>query len=550
MYRTSVNPGFGRLLWLLALLSLLAPAPSAHATTTWVVRNYGDGAADATRCLGVNCRLRDAIAAAASGDTITFNSAGHTIQLTQGELNLNKDVTIFFVGDVGDIALDAQSASRAMNIASGTTATLDKLAIVNGKPAVGFNGGAIRVASTATLNLNNVSIGNSQVQGSGDVGGAIYNIGTLNLTNFAFIYGNQTGPAGQGGALYNAGTASLNGNLNGDGSRSIRFFASVAVGDGGAIYNDGSLSATNIQINTSQARNGGAIYNNGTLLLDKSLVVSNHATGTGINGIGGGFFNTVTGTLTIVDSAVDSNTATNEGGGLASLGFLNLGRSLVYNNSVNSGGRWGGGIANEGTLTALNSTISSNSAPGDGGGIMNVVRAVTDLNNVTITKNTADSDADGNGNGGGVYGGCPSGQLCLPGPITITLKNSIISGNFDTPNNAGPGIVDPDCKGPLESLGYNLVYNTVGCTINGNTTGNILGQPVNLAALTDNGGWTLTHALTPSSPALDAGSPATPGSGGGACLLLDQRGVRRNLDRCDMGAYERVFLQLLPLVLR
>jgi len=41
------------------------------------------------------------------------------------------------------------------------------------------------------------------------------------------------------------------------------------------------------------------------------------------------------------------------------------------------------------------------------------------------------------------------------------------------------------------------------------------------------------------SPAIDAGNPATPGSGGNACQATDQRGVSRPVGmRCDMGAYE------------
>jgi len=48
------------------------------------------------------------------------------------------------------------------------------------------------------------------------------------------------------------------------------------------------------------------------------------------------------------------------------------------------------------------------------------------------------------------------------------------------------------------------------------------------------------------SPAIDAGNPATPGSGGGACQATDQRGTSRPRDGdgngssiCDIGAYEK-----------
>jgi len=530
------------ILVLLALALLAAPSPIAHAATTWIVRNYSDGVADATRCPGANCRLRDAIAAANNGDTITFGSAGHTISLTQGEFNINKNLTISFNGSVGDITIDGQSARRIFNIAAGTTATLDTLFIINGKAASGFNGGAIRVASSATLNLNNTTIEFSQVQGSGDVGGAIYNLGTLNITNFAFFMNNQTAANGNGGAIYNDGTATLTGTVYGDGTRSIWFYGNSATHDGGTLYNNGTLSMTNVRINNSSAQSGGAIFKNGaTLTIDQSLIVGNHATGTsGGEGVGGGIYHNG-GTLTISDSSISSNTAATNGGGIISSATTTIHRSLIYGNSASGAS----GIYNfGGMLTMVNSTVSTNSATGTGGGIANNGGTV-ELNNITITKNIADSDNDGAGDGGGIFN-----------VGTLSIKNSIIAGNFDTPNNSGSGTIAPDCSGALSSAGYNLLRINDGCSgltdgVNGDKVGT-LASPRNafLADLAENGGWTPTHALNPNSPAIDAGNPATPGSSALACALRDQRGYPRNATRCDMGAFERVFLLFLPLIER
>src|SRR5439155_22171585 len=64
------------------------------------------------------------------------------------------------------------------------------------------------------------------------------------------------------------------------------------------------------------------------------------------------------------------------------------------------------------------------------------------------------------------------------------------------------------------------------------------GDPM-ISLLSRNGGPTLTSTLLAGSPAINAGNPATPGSGGGACEPADQRGVPRSLGgRCDIGAYE------------
>ena len=62
-----------------------------------------------------------------------------------------------------------------------------------------------------------------------------------------------------------------------------------------------------------------------------------------------------------------------------------------------------------------------------------------------------------------------------------------------------------------------------------------------LGPLQDNGGPTFTHALLQGSPAIDAGNPATPGSGANACPATDQREVARPQGpRCDIGAFELV----------
>lgn len=168
---------------------------------------------------------------------------------------------------------------------------------------------------------------------------------------------------------------------------------------------------------------------------------------------------------------------------------------------------------------------------------------VANLNNVTITDNTSDADGDG---AEPVFGVAPEGGgVSQRAGGTVNFKNTIIAGNFDLGSPA-----DPDCSGTLNSEGYNLIGNTTGCTIGGDSTGNIIDTPPLLAPLANNGGSTLTHALcteagvpdascTGVSPAVDAGNPGTPGSGGNTCAATDQRGdVRPQSIACDIGAYE------------
>ncbi len=146
------------------------------------------------------------------------------------------------------------------------------------------------------------------------------------------------------------------------------------------------------------------------------------------------------------------------------------------------------------------------------------------MNNVTIAFNTADTDSNGDG-GGGIFNEFG----------TVNFSNTIISNNFDSTS-------DPDCFGPLNSLGFNLIETiSQNCSIVGTTSNNITGQDPLLGPLVNNGGTTKTHALLSGSPAIDAGNPATPGSGGTSCEVTDQRGVSRN---CDIGAFE--FVGLVP----
>jgi nitrous oxidase accessory protein NosD len=125
-----------------------------------------------------------------------------------------------------------------------------------------------------------------------------------------------------------------------------------------------------------------------------------------------------------------------DGGGIANFGTLSLINSTVSGNTACSASGCtghGGGIANRGALSLSNGTVSGNTAcsasgcTGQGGGIYNdSSSAVVRLANDTITYNAAYS-MGGSGTGGGIYNSSGS----------PTLQNVIITGN--TPNNCYPG---------------------------------------------------------------------------------------------------------------
>src|SRR5688572_10211602 len=103
-----------------------------------------------------------------------------------------------------------------------------------------------------------------------------------------------------------------------------------------------------------------------------------------------------------------------------------------------------------------------------------------------------------------------------------------------------------DCAGQVDSLGYNLIGNTNGCTFvsssgdrSGNAASPLLARVSPLPAAGDH---TRVLELLPGSPAVDRGGPS--------CVLRDQRGVLRPIGgACDMGSAERAPEQPAEIVL-
>ncbi|MFQ5768489.1 MAG: choice-of-anchor Q domain-containing protein, partial [Acidobacteriota bacterium] len=244
---------------------------------------------------------------------------------------------------------------------------------------------------------------------------------------------------------------------------------------------------------------------------------------------GGGLRNFIT--LSIFDSTVSGNQAKpggsifDDGGGIENLGDLVMGNCTVNNNAVSN---VGGGIHNNGGhLSIRNSTIHANTGVG-GGGLWNTQSGSMDINNATISRNLITNPL-----GAGIWN---------DGGGTVRIWNTIVAANTD----GSTTFTWPDTKGFFSSLGHNLIGDGTGST--GFTgPGDQVGTttlPIDplLGPLANNGGPTFTLELLLGSPALDAGDPAMPGSGGSACEALDQRGVARpEGPLCDIGAFERKF---------
>jgi hypothetical protein len=349
---------------------------------------------------------------------------------------------------------------------------------VSGNNAVGvFN-----IDSGKTVNIDGLTIAN----GKASEGGGIFNYGTLTLTN-STITGNS---AQNGGGISSYGTLTVtNSTISGN----------SALSGGGGIFSYGTLTVTNSTISGNSAQNGGGIYNGaGTLTVTNSTISGNSA-----QQYGGGIYSY--GTLTVTNSTISGNSAQLYGGGI-----YNGGGTLTVTNSTldSNEATQGGGILNDGgTLTVTNSTLSGNEAT-QGGGISN-------YGTLTVTNSTISGNSATYGGGISNYG-------------TVKAKNTIIAKNTATSG--------PDFSGTLTSQGYNLIGNTSGTTITGDTTGNILNVDPLLGSLANNGGSTQTMALQYISPGVNAGDPAVMPS-----TDTDQRGTgfsRVINGRIDIGAYE------------
>ena len=279
-------------------------------------------------------------------------------------------------------------------------------------------------------------------------------------------------------------------------------------------------------------QDGGGIINLGTLTITNSTISGNVA------GSNGGGINKYVGSLIVTNSTISGNVAGAGGGGIS-----NVNGGTTVTNSTISGNQTagnGGGISNYSTLTVTNSTISMNNANTDGGGIYN--HGTSNVYNSTITGNDADHDRDPTGgSGGGVYN--------YPG-TTVNLRNTLVAGN-DVANAPIPD----DCKGTINSYGWNLFWDVTGCTVNGNW--GYLNALSTIGPLQNNGGPTWTHALLPGSNAIDGGDQVLGCIGAnGLPLATDQRGAARVegiFMLCDIGAFEygaKLPWAYLPLIIR
>ena len=280
--------------------------PVARAATIIVTNNNDSG-------LG---SLRQALADAAPGDTITF--APHvsgTITLASGELVVSKNLTIAGSGK-DNLTISGNNLSRVLTITANANVTLTDVTIANGHIASGYE--------------------------DLECGGGIYNNGALSLINSAVYSNTATGIfafPGSGAGLCNSGVTILSNSL---------VYSNTADGNGGGIFNGstGTVIMNGSAVFGNASAQGGGIYNawnSSNLVLTNSMIYENHGDyGAGIDN---------SGALTMTDSSLYSNRGGSGAGIYNGGGTIALVNSAVYSNVVNEPGScgpyvgmYGGGI--------------------------------------------------------------------------------------------------------------------------------------------------------------------------------------------------------------
>ncbi len=230
--------------------------------------------------------LRAQVAAAAAGDSIDFSVTG-IITLTQGEVVINKNLTISGPASAPGITVSGNGASRIFTVSSGAV-VLSRLTLTGGTG--GGNGGAIN--NSGSLTVSNCTLSGNSASSNG---GGIYNAGGLTVDSSTL----SANSGANGGALYNAINASMtvrNSTLAGN---------STAGGDGGGVSNFGAttISSSTIVGNSTPGAFGGGInqgnYAGSSTNISNSILAGN----TGFSGNSDDYRGVVSGDYNLVQNA-------------------------------------------------------------------------------------------------------------------------------------------------------------------------------------------------------------------------------------------------------
>ncbi len=472
--------------------------------STLIVTNLDDGGAGS---------LRAALAAAASGDTVTFATGlAGSIDLQSG-LQLTTDVTI-----LGPLAADGtpaitlngqdgnglvglepipQMGFTILTVASGATASIAGLGFADGSDDGGtvttdddFQGQAAAgaIVNDGTLSLVNDLFADDQATGGptsprgflgypgASAGGAILNAGTLSVSHSTFIGDSATGGGASGSVQYGARPGAAAGAILNEGSLTLDAPTSFS-GDSampglldgepyyeGATYTDyggGSITTPASTITVTNLDDGGA-----GSLRDSIAAAAAGATITFASGLAGSIdlqsgLQIARDLVIIAPVAADGTPLITlngqEGDGVIGAGAIPQRGFTILTVSADAGVSITGlGFADGSDIGGATGTGAQLTADDAAGAILNL--GSLSLDDTVFTDDQAQG-GDSSSSPFGAPGGDAAGAILNEGGITVTgstFEADSATGG-DAPTGADPGAMGGDAAGAILTVGDSRV---------------------------------------------------------------------------------------------
>jgi cysteine-rich repeat protein len=491
--------------------------------------NLADGDGCSASCTAATCYIPVTHQTLASG---LADQACPTLYLHTGvyaeRISLGRAVTVVGVGSLPPI-LDGEAGGTVVSVEMGTTATLRRLVIRNGRAE---NGAGVR--NQGTLVLDGVTVLESTAAGELPRGGGIANLGGALTLISSEVTRNHVEKTGAPGLSQGAGIFSDGGTVRIDGGSAIVANDIVQAGQAGqsargagiaaaeaAITITGESAVRGNLIDLDGLPNGGAsaagagLYlQGGSLTVNAgSLVEDNSASakgteagggGGGVSAIGGGLVTDAT--VITFDTAMlrnnkvvaTGNVSASASGGGARLGggSIQIAKTAITGNSVRvegplatsdfSSASSGGLALNNVTGTVSESSISANTVTVDNkgtsgfalvnGGGVSLDSFGTSSRSVFFSRCTIDGNtltataASRSSAGGGIYASLGTGTAVI---LNVNVTSSAITNNVTQGNGGG---VSGDTSTGDTTLNINLVNTTISGNLAGGGGGGIYGS--------------------------------------------------------------------------